>query len=133
MRHRLLVASLLLLLALPLIALPAVGQPPPAVATATFTDNGGCSVTVTYTWSGFKGHDLAAQYEVVWPGPTGGTQFGLPFQAFPVTGSGTSSHTFDLTGKGSHTYSGRGHLLTTKGKELIGSDVGSPTSADLSC
>jgi len=135
MRHRLLVASLLLLLALPLITLPAAGQPPPpsgATATATFTDNGGCSVTVTYTWSGFRGRDLRAESGAVWPAG-GGAEWWLLFEAFPVTGSGTSSHTFDLTGYGSHTYHGAGRLLNTKGKLLSGSDVSSPTSANLSC
>lgn len=132
MRHRLLVASLFLLLALTSIVLPAQGQPPPPAATAAFTDDGGCTVTVTYTWSGFKGRNLIAQYGVQWAGP-GGTQFGIQFQAFPVTGSGTSSHTFDLTGYGSHTYYGGGRLLTTKGKELSGSDVRSSTSAAMSC
>jgi hypothetical protein len=130
MRHRLVVASLLLLLALPLTALPAAAAP--AVATVTLTDNGDCSVTVTYTWSGFNGHNLTAEYAVVWPADAGG-QFGLLFQTFPVAGSGTSSHTFDLTGHGSHTYSGRGYLLKTNARRLSGSDVGSPTSADLSC
>ena len=132
MRHRLVVASLLLLPALTFIALPAAGQPPPPTATATFTDNGGCSVTVSYTWSGFKGHSLMAEYGVNWAGP-GGIVIGVQVNEFPVTGSGTSSNTFELSGHGSHTYYGRGHLVNTKGKELSGSDVGSATSADLSC
>ena len=133
MRHRLLVPSLLLLLALTVITLPAQGQPPPPAATAavTFTD-GGCSVTVAYTWSGFNGRDLTAQYGVRWAG-TGGTVFGISFLAFPVTGSGTSSHTFDLTGHGSHAYYGGGNLLNTKGKTLSGSGVVSPTGASLDC
>jgi hypothetical protein len=114
------------------IALPAAGQPTPPAATTTFTDNGGCSVTVTYTWSGFQGHNLRAEYGVRWP-DTGWIEFVIEVQAFPVTGSGTLSHTFDLTGHGSHTYYGRGHLLTTKGKELSASDAASPTSANLSC
>jgi hypothetical protein len=132
MRHRLLVASLVLLLALAA-ALPAGGKPPPSgTATATITHNGGCSVTVSYTWSGFNGRNLTAFYGVRWPGP-GGTTFGIHVHAYPVTGSGSASHTFDLTGDGSHTYYGGGQLLTTKGKTVGGSSVRSSTDASLSC
>ena len=133
MRHRLLVSSLLLVLGLTLLALPAQGQPPTTgAATVTFADNGDCTVTVTYTWSGFKGRDLTALYGVRWPGP-GGTTFGLLAQAFPVTGSGSASHTFDLTDHGAHDYYGGGQLLNTKGKELTGSAAVSPTGASLDC
>lgn len=134
MRHRLLVASLFTLLALTSVALPAEGRPLPsaATATATFTDNGGCSVTVTYTWSGFSGRNLTAEYAVAWAGEYG-VVFGIPVQAYPVSGSGTTSHTFDLSGHGSHNYYGRGRLLTTKGKELSGSHAVSSSSADLNC
>lgn len=133
MRHRLLAASLLTLLALTLIALPAEGKPPPSAATATavFTDNGNCSVTVTYTWSDFTGRNLTAYYGWEWAGRS--YFVGVRVSAFPVTGSGTSSHTFDLTGHGSHTYYGRGQLIDTKAKTLSGSDVRSPTSATLDC
>jgi hypothetical protein len=134
-RHRLLVASLLLFLVLATMALPAGGQPPPSgtgTATATFTHIGGCSVTVTYTWSGFKGQGLVAQLGVRWPG-TWGTVFGINTQRYPATGSGSASQTFDLTGHGAHTYYGGGQLLTTKGKTVSGSDVRSPTDATLSC
>ena len=133
MRHRLLVASLLLLLALTVVVLPANGAPPATgTATVTLTEGPGCSVTVTYTWSGFKGTDLRAQYGLTWPAG-GGAQWKLLFTAFPVTGNGTSSHAFDLTEYGSNTYSGFGNLSTAKRKLLSGSDVGSPTSADLTC
>jgi hypothetical protein len=133
-RQRLLVAALLLLLVLATLALPASGQPPPltGTATATFTHNVGCSVTVTYTWSGFKGQGLVAQFGVRWPG-TWGTVFGIDTQRYPVTGSGSANHTFDLTGHGAHTYYGGGQLLTTKGKTVSGSAVRSPTDATLSC
>jgi hypothetical protein len=102
------------------------------MATATFTDNGNCSVEVTYTWSGFKGSALMAEYGVLWPGE-GGIHFALLFTFYPVSGSGTSSHTFDLTGRGTNTYSGFGLLINKQGKTLGGSDVSSATSADLSC
>jgi hypothetical protein len=131
--RRMLVASLVLPLALTFVVLPANAQPTPATATATFTDNGDCTVTVTYTWSGFKGQVFLAEYAVVWPGPVGGTQFALLFNVHDVTGSGTSSHTFDLTGLGSNTYSGEGLLINKQGKTISGSDVTSSTSATLSC
>ena len=131
MRHRLLVSSLLLLLVLSFIALPAGASPPPPTATTTLTGNGPCSVTVTYTWSGFKSLNLTAYYGVEYAG--GSYVVGILVQDFPVTGSGVSSHTFDLTGHGSHTYHGHGSLLNTKGKTLSGSDARSVTSANLSC
>ncbi len=134
MRHRPLVALVVVLLASTAMAMPAGGQPQPATGTAsvTLTHDGGCTVTVTYTWSGFKGRDLIAQYGVRWPGP-GGTVFGIHVQAYPVTGSGTASHTFDLTGHGEHAYDGGGQLLTTKGKTVDGSAARSPTDASLDC
>ena len=132
MRHRLLVLSLFCLV-LGLLALPAQGQPPPGgTATVTFTDHGDCTVTITYTWSGFKGRNLTALYGVRWPGP-GGTTFGISAQAFPLTGTGSASHTFDLTGHGAHDYSAGGQLLDTKGRELSGSEAVSPIGASLDC
>jgi hypothetical protein len=134
MRHRCLVALVTLVLASTWMVVPAGGQPPPPSGTAsvTFTQDGGCTVTVTYTWSGFKGRDLVAHYGVRWAGP-GGTVFGIHVQAYPVTGSGTASHTFDLTGHGQHTYYGGGQLLTTKGKTVVGSEARSATDASLDC
>ena len=133
MRHRLLASSPFVLLALTVVALPAQGQPPATgAATVTFTDNLDCTVTVTYSWNDFKGRNLTALYGVRWPGP-GGTTFGISAQAFPVTGTGTASHTFDLTGHGAHDYYGGGQLLDTKGRVLAGSDVVSPTGASLDC
>lgn len=134
MRDRVLLALLLLLLALPLTALPAGAEPTSAVAAVTITDNGDCTVTVTYTWSGFKGRDLIAGSGVLWPGPAG-TQWATPkVWTFGVSGTGTSSHTFDLTGYGSHAYSGEGVLLSQNAnREIRGSRVVSPASVGLSC
>ena len=84
------------------------------------------------TWSGFRGSGFMAEYGVRWPG-YGGIHFALLFTVYPVTGSGTSSHTFDLTGHGTNTYSGFGLLINKQGKTLSGSDVSSPSGADLSC
>ena len=131
MRYRLLVVSLLSLLALTSMALPAAGRPPAGTATVSFTDNGGCSVTVTYTWSGFRGRDLTAAYGVV-VSLGGGAEWWL-LDTVDAAGNGTASDTFDLTGSGSFTYYGGGRLFDAKGKVLGGSDVRSPTSADLSC
>jgi hypothetical protein len=133
MRHRLLVASLSLLLALTCVALPANGTPPPAgTATVTVAQGQGCSVEVTYTWSGFRGSDLRAQLGVTWPAG-GMAEWRLLFESPPVTGSGMSSHTFDVSDFGSNTYGGFGNLSTSKGKVLTGSDVRSTTSADVIC
>jgi hypothetical protein len=135
MRHRLLVASLVLLLTLTA-ALPAGGKPPPppsGTATATITHNGGCSVTVTYSWSGFSGRNLVAQFGVRWPGEWG-IVFGINTQRYPVTGSGSATNTFDLTGHGEHAFYGGGQLLTTKGKTVGGSAARSSTpDLSLSC
>ena len=102
MRLRLLVASLLAPLALAG-ALPAAARAPAGTASVDFTHNGGCSVTVTYTWSGFKGRTLYAYLGVV-----RSLGFGVEawiFVSTAVEGSGTASHTFDLTGRGSFTWS----------------------------
>jgi hypothetical protein len=132
MRLRLLVASLALLLALAA-AVPAGGKAPPSgTATAAITHNGGCSVTVTYEWSGFSGRNLVAQFGVRWPGEWG-IVFGINVQEYPVTGSGSASHTFDLAGHGAHTYYGGGELLTTRGKTIAGSAVRSSTDVSLDC
>jgi hypothetical protein len=135
-RHRLLAASsLLLLIAVTSLALPAAGKPPPAAtgtAQATFTDNGGCSFTVTYTWSGFRGRDLRASYGVVRQVSSGSYLWRF-VDVYPATGSGAASHTFALVGTGAHTYSGRGRLTDTKGSVVQGSEVGSGTSATLTC
>ena len=131
--RRVLVASLLLLAAFTLVALPAAGQPPQSpTATVILTVDGNCAVTVEYTWSGFKGSVFLAEYGVRWPG-AGGIHFGVLVNVYDVTGSGTSSHTFDLTGHGSNTYSGFGLLINKQAKTLSGSDVSSPSGADLSC
>jgi hypothetical protein len=133
MRVRLLISSLFALLALTLVALPAAGQPASSAGTATVSfTNTGCSVTVTYEWSGFGGRDLRAEYGVVWPAG-GGSEWWL-FEVVPgATGSGTASHEFVLAGRGTQTFHGGGRLVNAKGKLLSGSAVSSPTSADLSC
>jgi hypothetical protein len=131
MRYRLLVASLVSLVALSAIALPAAGQPPSGgTATVSFA-NSGCNVTVTYTWSGFRGRNLSAGFGVVWS--AGGGAEWWHFVLVDAASSGTASHTFDLTGVGAHTYYGGGRLIDSKGKILAGSDVRSPTSANLNC
>ena len=128
-----LVALAVVVLAVAVISLPANAGPTPAVATATFTNDGSCNVTVTYTWSGFRGHNLTASYGVYYQG-TGGIDVGILFQNDnPVTGSGTSTHQFSLAGKGSHTYYGRGNLLSAKLAQVKNSDAASSTTAPLSC
>jgi hypothetical protein len=131
MRYRLLVASVSSVLALTFFAVPVAGQPPSGMATVSFTDNGACSVTVTYTWSGFKGRDLSASVGVV-RSLGGGAELWL-YVMVDAAGSGTASHTFDLTGRGSYTYYGGGRLTNAKGWVLGDSDVRSSTSANLSC
>lgn len=132
MRHRLVVPSLLLLLAITATALPAQAGSPSATASAVIADNGDCTVTVTYTWSGFKGRDLTAQAGVRWAGPAG-SLFWIWEGASPVTGSGTLSRTFDLTGYGSHTYYGFGNLKSARQRDLSGSFVFSPSGVSPTC
>ena len=74
-----------------------------------------------------------AEYGVRWPGPASGSHVAVFVNVYGVTGSGTASRTFDLTGYGTNSYSGFGLLINKQGKTLGGSDVSSPTSADLSC
>jgi hypothetical protein len=137
MRYRLFVSQLLLLAALFIMALPAKADAPiPPAAVATFA-NEGCSVTVTYTWSGFKGRDLTAEYFVGWALP-GGAQAALLAYEYHVSGSGPTSgsplsQTFDLTGHGTHTYYSRGRLLDKRGALVTGSDAISTASATLTC
>jgi hypothetical protein len=135
MRSRLLVASLVLAVASTLVALPAQGKPPapsPATATVTLTPGGGCLVTVTYAWSGFKGRGLAALYGVRWAGP-GGTVFGINVQEYPIGSSGSASHQFDLSGHGTHVFYAGGELLDAKGRRLDDSSVRSTNDTTLSC
>jgi hypothetical protein len=112
-------------------AMPAAGLPPGGTASVSFTDNGDCTATVTYSWSGFKGRDLSAWYGVFWS--SGGSADVWLLVKLDATESGTSSHTFDLTGGGAHTYAGGGRLYNGRQKLQSGSDVRSPESAVLSC
>ena len=106
-----LVGSLSLLLALTVIVLPAnAGKPGSSAATATITDNGGCSFTVTYTWSGFSGTGLVAELALGYKG-TGCANVVFAWTRIPnqAGSSGSVSATFSLTGTGaSHDYLGRG-------------------------
>ena len=112
--RRALLGSLLLPLALTFLVLPAnAGKPGSPTPTATITDNGGCSFTVTYTWSGFSGTGLVAElafgYKWTW-----GANVVFAWERVPnQNGSGGSvSATFTLTGTPtSHEYFGRGNLF----------------------
>ena len=113
MPHRLLISSLFLLLTLTFIVLPANAGNPGSTAAATITDNGGCSFTVTYAWSGFSGTGLDAEiafgYEEI-----GGLDRFLAWTFIPnqVGSSGSVSKTFTLTGTpATHQYFGLGELL----------------------
>jgi hypothetical protein len=94
----------------------------------------GCTVIVTYTWSGFRGRELTAQVGVTWP-VGGGAEGVLLFEKFSVSGTGpeTVTHTFDVSDYGSNTYSAFANLSTTNGKLVRGSDVTSSSSVDVVC
>ena len=127
-----LVASLVLLVAVTFAALPAQGSPPPQTATVTVSAGPSCTVTVKYTWSGFKGSDLRALYG--YTVPLGGGATGAEVaESSPVTGTGTASQTFDVSDVGSNTYSGFGGLYATNGRLLKGSDVTSLRGALVAC
>ena len=113
MPHRLLVSSLVLLLALTFLALPANAGNPGSTATATVTDRGGCSFTVTYEWSGFTGTGLDAEIAFGYE-EGGGLDVFLAWTFIPVGdgSSGSVSRTFTLTGTPApHRYFGLGELL----------------------
>ena len=113
MWHRLLVSSLVLLLAV-ILAIPAnAGKPGSTAATVSITDNGGCSFTVTYTWSGFSGTGLEAEVALGYK-EAGGANVIIGWMRVPnQAGGGSTSATFTLTGTptSSHEYLGRGNLF----------------------
>ena len=110
--RRAFVGLLFLLLALMFVALPANAGP--RTATTTISDHGGCSLTVTYMWSGFSGAGLDAQVALAYR-EAGGLNVFFAFADFPnqVGSDGSVSATFTLTGTptASHPYFGRGALL----------------------
>jgi len=76
--------------------------PPPPSSSLTFEIDSSCLVTVGYTWSGFKGKNLTAEYELV-------DHTGLPLDlgiAFRydngVSGTGSGSKDFQMTPNGSN-------------------------------
>jgi hypothetical protein len=111
--QRMLVGSLSLVLGLTFLVVPATaGQ---RTTTTTITDNpGGCSFTVTYTWSGFSGGGLVADVALGYE-EAGGLDVVFAGADFPdqVGSSGSASATFTLTGAATvpHRYFGRGALL----------------------
>jgi len=75
--------------------------PPPIIHTVSVSVDTSCLATVTYTWSGFRGRSLVAEYELV--DHTGGAfDFGIAFAYDPgVAGaSGTGTKFFQLTVNG---------------------------------
>jgi hypothetical protein len=113
-RHRLLVPSLVLLLALTFMALPAgAGKPGSTTATATIVDHGDCSFTVIYEWSGFSGTGLHAELALGYEA-SGGLQVFIAWTFIPnqAGSSGSVSATFTLTGTpATHEYFGFAKLL----------------------
>jgi hypothetical protein len=95
-------------------ALPANAGKPSPTATTTITDNGGCSFTVTYTWTGFSGTGLEAELALGYKG-LGGANVYLGWTRVPnqAGSSGSVSATFTLTGTPTspHEYLGHGNLL----------------------
>jgi hypothetical protein len=111
---RTIVSSLVLLLALTFVVLPANAGP--RSATTTIADHGDCSFTATYTWSGFSGTELVAElaFEVRL---AGGANAVLAKADFPnqVGSGGPVSATFTLTGTPTPTsfqFFARGNLFT---------------------
>ena len=113
MRYRVLAVSLPLLLALSLVALSPANAGT-RTATTTITDNGNCSFTVTYEWSGFPGTALVGQVALGYR-EAGGLNVVFARADFPNQdgSSGSVSATFTLTGTPgtAHPYFGRGALL----------------------
>jgi hypothetical protein len=116
-RRRLLGSSLLVLLALTIVVPASAG---PRSATTTITDNGSCSFTATYTWSGFAGSGLVADVTLGYK-EAGGLLVYFASADFPdqVGSGGSISATFTLTGTPTlkaHQYFGRGNLFTAAKK-----------------
>ena len=76
--------------------------PPPPSSSLTFEIDSNCLVTVGYTWSGFKGKNLTAEYELV--DHTGlPLDLGIAFGYDPgVSGTGSGSKDFHLTPNGTN-------------------------------
>lgn len=130
MRFRPLTVSLAAIIALA-VALPAAARAPEGTAIAGLEHKGGCSVTVTYGWSDFKGRDLFVYLGAV--RSLGGGAELWRFVSEPAQGAGSASHTFDLSGTGTFTWVGGGRLVNARGRMLAGSDVRSETSVSLNC
>lgn len=100
---RALAASLILsAAALALLALPASSAPPASgTSSVSITVGSNCLATVTYSWQGFKGKNLVAEYVVV--DHTGlSLDYGLAYAYDTgVTGTGSGTKTFQFTVGGS--------------------------------
>jgi hypothetical protein len=92
---------------------------------------GACSLTVSYTWSDFKGRDLTAYFGAVRSLGGGAELWHLAITG--AAGSGAATHTFDMTGTGAFTWRGAGRLVDARGRVLDGSDVRSTSDAVLNC
>ena len=122
MRHRLLIASLLVVASVMLVVVPATAAPPGRTASVSITDNGGCSFTVTYAWKGFSGTGLEAEIAI------GYTEYDTHlFLAWTRTANksgseGSASATFTLTGatEEPRPFFGHGNLFSSSNKYLSG-------------
>jgi hypothetical protein len=117
-RHRPLISTLLLLLALTLTVLPANAGP--RSATTSIKDNTGCKFTVTYQWSGFSGTGLVAEVALGYR-EAYGVNVVFASADFPgqVGSGGPVSATFTLTGtptSETYQYFGLGNLFTSAKK-----------------
>jgi hypothetical protein len=127
----LLVAATLVaaLLAVSVTAPPAdAGKPPPPAPPSTSLNVSTCAFTVTYTWAGFKGGGLSAELRLVQQ--TGSNlDIGIAyFTEASVSGTGSVTHTFNLTNDGSaaRTIYARASLMK-RGNEVSGSRDDSTT------
>ena len=110
--HRFLFVLVASLLALGIV-LP-VGATGKRSGTTLLTDNGACSFTVTYTWSGFSGTGLVAEV-ALGVRAAGGANIVFATQQFAnrAGSGGSASATFTLTGTAttSRRFFGRGLLF----------------------
>lgn len=132
--RRMLVASLMLLVAVAIVALPAnAGKRTPSTAASISATANTCTFHVTYSWSGVSGA-TNAYLRVLYQIP--GESFARSAAAdnVAVSGrSGTASVDLFVSGPGFQNFYGRGSLQNRKDQEITGSQATSQTSVAASC
>ena len=108
----------------------AAARPAAPSTSTTVSVQNTCDITVTYTWSGFKGRNLIANVGVFY---RGGGNLDVGISNFSVEGqagsAGSVSHTFTLTANatGGRQLLGRGDLETARKLQRVDGSASSST------